>query len=120
MKKDMSFLLKKYGAKVGATDDFVQDVLAVHRHLNSDQNEFDHLVEMLDNNTLNLRHLEMAYRHHIKRRKDIPEGVRNLLVQPNGAGIIQFANHFMQIIGKMELAYRRGIQHGEENNIKKQ
>ena len=77
-------------------------------------NEFDRLVANLSSNELTIRMLEMAYREHIRQRKDIPEGARNLLVSDSGTGLIQFAENISQIVGNVELSYRRGRQEGKE------
>ena len=47
-------------------------------------NAFDRLVNDLNSGELTIRHLEMAYREHIRKRQDIPKGMRNLLIQKEG------------------------------------
>ncbi len=77
-------------------------------------NAFDRLVKDLDSGELSIRHLELAYRAHLRKRKDIPEGVRNLLVSDGGSDLILFAKNIGDIVGNMELAFRRG---SSKNNI---
>jgi len=77
-------------------------------------NKYDQLVEDLCSNNLTIRQLELAYRESIRRNKKIPEGARNLIVSFEGVGLIQFAQDMGEIVGSMELAYRRGMQEGQE------
>ncbi|KKM67397.1 hypothetical protein LCGC14_1471540 [marine sediment metagenome] len=79
-------------------------------------NTYEELVENLVSGKLNLTHLELAYREYYRRRKDIPEGVKNLLVSKGHTGLLQFASYVRSICGNVELAYRRGKQHGEEGD----
>lgn len=78
-------------------------------------NEFDRLVENLRFGELSIIHLELAYREYLRRRENIPEGVTNLLVPKEHAGLINFAAEMREIAGNIELAYRRGIQEGHES-----
>ena len=75
-------------------------------------NKFDQLVEDLVNGELGLTHVQIAIRTSIRRRKDIPEGVKNLLAgEKKNAGLIyKMFVPIQDMIGAMELAYRRGSQ----------
>ena len=77
-------------------------------------NEFDRLVTNLESGEFSIRILELAYRESIRRRTDIPEGARNLLVDSEGAGLISFASEMGKIVGGVELSYLRGRQEGHE------
>lgn len=77
-------------------------------------NEFGRLVENLRSNEFTISHLEMAYRYYIKTRKDIPEGVRNLLVEAEGAGSLKFAQQIKTLVGNVHLGYLRGRQEGKD------
>lgn len=83
----------------------------------SAMNEFDRLVENLCTSELSLKMLEIAVNEKIRRSHVIPEGVQNLLVGgENEGGLLSYNwNSIRQIIGNMELSYRRGMQHGAEN-----
>lgn len=52
----------------------------------------------------------LAFKHSIQRREDIPEGAKNLAL-PLLDSLMQLMRN---IPGSLELAYRRGIQEGEE------
>lgn len=82
--------------------------LVIKKYEKITMHAFDRLVKDLDSGELSIRLLELAYREHIRNRKDIPEGVKNLLVPHEGAGLIHFAANVGQIVGNMELAFRRG------------
>lgn len=80
-------------------------------------NEFDRLVENLCSCELTLTMLELAYNEYIRRMKFIPEGVANLLTPQNEMTRGLLTHCWKTIgatVGNMELAYRRGIQEGEE------
>jgi hypothetical protein len=84
-------------------------------------NKFDQLLDDLNTGKLTMLHVHIALRTHIKMRKDIPEGARNLLVgkHEGDAGLLGMLYSFIpHVIGSVELAYRRGIQEGEEINKK--
>lgn len=82
-------------------------------------NEFERLVRNLNSGEFTLRMLEMAYRGHIRDREDLPEGVKNLLVQPEGGGIVKFAKHIGEIIGNVHLAFMRGESKYKPTNKEK-
>lgn len=75
-------------------------------------NKFDQLVEDIVNGELTISHIEMAYRESIRRKTTMSEGVKNLLVGKEGAGLVKFASHIGEIVGNMELSYLRGRQGG--------
>lgn len=80
-------------------------------------NAYDRLVDDLINDRLCLTLIKIAIKEYIRRREDIPKGVRNLLCgdNPSGSGYIERQFSIIQgIIGTMELAYRRGVQEGRE------
>ena len=74
-------------------------------------NKFDQLVDDLTTGALGLTHVQIAIRESVRRRKDLPEGIKDILAGKgeSNAGLIY--KHFSVIketIGAMELAYRRG------------
>lgn len=75
-------------------------------------NKFDQLVEDLVSGDLGLTNIQIAIRTSIRRRKDIPEGVKDLLCgkQRNTGLIYKMFVPIQNVIGAMELAYRRGSQ----------
>ena len=76
-------------------------------------NKFDQLVEDLVNGDLGLTHIQMAIRTSIRQRKDIPEGVKDLLCgsSAHDSGLIySMFKPIKEAIGTVELAYRRGSQ----------
>lgn len=75
--------------------------------------KFDQLVEDLLSGDMTIRLMGMAYCEYLRRNKNIPDGVKNLLAPhpEKSRGIIRM--QFEQIsktVGDMELAYRRGEQ----------
>ncbi len=76
-------------------------------------NYYENLVEGLKSGKMGLKQIDIAVMEWIYGRTDLPEAIKNLLVQRGGGGIVRW--HFTQIaslIGNMELAYRRGIDVG--------
>lgn len=74
-------------------------------------NKFDQLVEDLASGELGLTHIQIAIRTSVRRRKDLPEGIKDLLAGKgdSSAGLIYHMFRPIQdMIGAMELAYRRG------------
>jgi len=74
-------------------------------------NKFDQLVEDLVSGELGLTHVQIAIRTSVRRRKEIPEGIKDLLCGrgESHAGLIYHMFRPIQdVIGAMELAYRRG------------
>lgn len=86
-------------------------------------NKFDQLLDDLNTGKLTMLHVHIALRTYIRMRKDIPEGARNLLVgrHEGDTGLLGMLYSFIpHVIGSVELAYRRGIQEGEESVTKKE
>jgi len=86
-------------------------------------NKFDQLLGDLNTGKLTMLHVHIALRTYVKMRKDIPEGARNLLVgkHEGDAGLLGMLYSFIpHVIGSMELAYRRGMQQGEEDSLKRE
>ena len=76
-------------------------------------NKFDQLVEDLLSNELTLTQVQIAMRTFVRRRKDIPEGIKDILCgRAEGAsGLIgRMFKSIQDVIGAVELAYRRGGQ----------
>ncbi len=72
-------------------------------------NKYYQLISDLESGELSLSLVSMAIRTYVGRNKKIPEGVRNLLTSPEGGGYIHAQFRIIQnMIGTMELAYRRG------------
>ena len=69
-------------------------------------NAFEQLTAWLKDGTLNRTHLSIAYRASVRNQQNIPEGARNL-AEPILKTVFSNAN---EIIGSLELAYRRGGQ----------
>lgn len=73
-------------------------------------NEFERLVENLLTGELGILHMGLAYSEFIRRRTDIPEGVKNLLVKVGDSRGL--SSHLWRpiakTVGNMELAFRRG------------
>ncbi len=75
--------------------------------------KFSQLVEDLVSGDLGLNHIQIAIRTSIRRDKDLPEGIKDLLCgsRPKNSGIIyRMFRPIQEVIGAMELAYRRGSQ----------
>jgi hypothetical protein len=74
-------------------------------------NKFDQLVDDLKNGRLTLNMIQIAIRAYIRQRRDLPTGIKDLLCGSNesNAGLIfKMYQPIREIIGSMELAYRRG------------
>jgi hypothetical protein len=79
-------------------------------------NKFDQLVEDLEKGKLTLNMIQIAIRTYIRRRHNLPEGIKVLLCgkgDSNPGLIHQMFKPIQQVIGAMELAYRRGKDDGE-------
>ena len=75
--------------------------------------KFSQLVEDLVEGNLTLTHIQSAVRFSIRQRKDIPEGIKDLLCgrSESYAGLLStMFRNIGEVIGSMELAYRRGEQ----------
>jgi hypothetical protein len=82
-------------------------------------NRFDQLVQDLDEGKLNLTHIQIAVRTHIRNSEDIPEAAKDVLCGRHEAysGIIfKVFKIIREIIGSMELVYNRGVQVGREES----
>ncbi len=74
-------------------------------------NEFEQLVENLKTGKLSLTMIQIAVRASVQERNDIPEGIKDLRAghEPEYSGIIYtMFKPIQEVIGAMELAYRRG------------
>jgi hypothetical protein len=74
-------------------------------------NKFDQLVEDLLEGRLTLNQMQMAIRAFIRQRDDLPDGVKDLLAGRGEAfsGLIyKMFKPIQEVIGSMEMAYRRG------------
>lgn len=74
------------------------------------QDKFTELVASLDSGELNLTHIQIAYRQHIKNSENVPDEVKSILCgnDENNSGLLY--KHFALIsslVGSMELAVRR-------------
>jgi hypothetical protein len=79
------------------------------------KNKYYQLVKDLKSGDLAMSTVFRAIRTYYEENEDIPEGVRNLLSSPEGAGYLNKQLNMMRnVAGLLELAYRRGKQHGEE------
>lgn len=84
------------------------------------ENPFDRLVEDLCTGVLSIRMLDQAVMVYIQKSPVLPEGVKNLLAQKGGGGLVRDHFHLItQIIGNIELAYMRDAQHGLDKKPKK-
>lgn len=75
--------------------------------------KFSQLVEDLVHGDLTLTHIQTAVRASIRQRKDVPEGIKDLLAGRGNSysGLIYRQFKLIdEMIGSMELAYRRGEQ----------
>jgi hypothetical protein len=88
-------------------------------------NKFDQLVEDLSDGKLTHTQVRIAYKCYVQRRKDIPDGIKNLLCGGKVLGgqmpglIDDIFNLLNEIIGRTELAFRRGSQTGHEEKTRK-
>ncbi len=75
------------------------------------KDKFTQLVDDLVEGELGFNHLQIAMRQSIRKSKDIPEEIKDLLAGSgeSDAGLIykMFAP-ISEVIGTIELAYRRG------------
>ncbi len=78
-------------------------------------NAFEQLLKDLDDGALGYTQLHIAYRTHIRHSKVLPEEIKNLLSVAGGGGVLGDAFQLIaEIIGRVELAYRRGFSAGIE------
>ena len=74
-----------------------------------ESNKYYQLVKDLKSGELPLSIVFMAIRAYVRDNERIPEGARTLLTGPEGSGYLAAQFHIIHdVIGKMELAYRRG------------
>ncbi len=79
------------------------------------RNAFEQLLKDLNDGVLGYNQLHNAYRTHIRQSKVLPEDIKNLLSVAGGGGVVGDAFHLIaEIIGRIELAYRRGFSAGIE------
>lgn len=74
-------------------------------------NKFTQLTEDLKSGELSLTHVQIAIRIYVRDSKQVPNGVKDLLCGANDSSSGLIYKMFMpiqQVIGSMELAYRRG------------
>ncbi len=74
--------------------------------------KFSQLVEDLTTSDLTLTQVQIAIRASIRRDKNIPDGIKDLLAgKKNNPGLIyRMFEPIQEVIGAMELSYRRGSQ----------
>jgi len=76
------------------------------------KDKFSQLVDDLVNGDLSILQVQIAIRASIRQRQDIPDAIKGLLAgtgESHGGLIYQAFSLIQQIIGNMELAYRRGL-----------
>lgn len=76
----------------------------------STTNKFEQLVQDLVDGSLGFTHIQIAIRESIRRRKDIPEGAKDVLCGKGEASsglIFKIFALIRQTIGGMELVHRR-------------
>lgn len=79
---------------------------------------YERLKKDLCDGKITLVQIDIAVMDWILQRKDIPEGVKNLLVVPAGGGLVRnLFQQMKQVIGSMELAYRRGEQKEQNETL---
>lgn len=59
---------------------------------------------------ISLRHLELAHLGYMRRRKDLPEGVRNQFAGSNVSILLRFADRINTAIGIASLSYYRALE----------
>lgn len=80
--------------------------------------KFSQLVEDLTSGDLTLTQVQIAIRASIRQRKDIPDGIKDLLggKERNAGLIYKMFEPIQEVIGTVELAYRRGAQTKRKRN----
>ncbi len=78
--------------------------------------KFSQLVEDLVNGDFTLIQIQLAIRESIRRREDIPDGVKDLLagISHDSGLIYKMFYPISNVIGALELAYRRGKDNPEK------
>ena len=77
------------------------------------KDKFTQLVDDLTDGNLSLTQVQIAIRASIKRRKDIPDEIKDLLSgrgEHNAGLIYSMFRPIQQAIGTVEVAFRRGKQ----------
>jgi hypothetical protein len=79
-------------------------------------NKFDQLLLDLLDGTLTITQIQIAIRAYVRGRKDVPEGIKDLLcgVEATGGLIGKNFAVLRELIGTTELAYRRGVAESNE------
>jgi len=75
--------------------------------------EFTRLVNNLVDGTLGFTHIQIALRAYVRKSKEIPEEVKDLLAgggEGHSGLIFQMFRPISAVIGTVELAFRRGTQ----------
>ncbi len=75
--------------------------------------KFSQLVKDLVSGDLTLTHIQIAVRASIRQRKDLPDGIKDLLAgkgESNPGVLYRMFKSIQEVIGNIELAYRRGSQ----------
>ena len=82
---------------------------------NNMADKFTQLVQDLQRGDLTLTHIQSAYRTYLRRREDLPDGIKGLLCgEENTGGLVgQQFSFISKLVGNLELAYRRGEQSPE-------
>jgi len=83
-----------------------------------ENNPFEQLLNWLKDGTLNYNMIQIAYRACIRQRKELPEGIKDLLggSDERRTGLLyRMFENISQVIGCVELAYRRGYQAGQKS-----
>lgn len=85
------------------------------------KNAFAELLDNLNKNKLGHNQVQIAYRAWVRQSKNIPDGIKDLLCGKEGyvSLLYEAFSLISQIIGNMELAYRRGYSAGLEEAKKK-
>ena len=79
-------------------------------------NIYEQLVDNLCTGKLKMSSVQSAVKTYIKRRTDIPGGIKNLLVNEGGGLVSELFMLLNHTIGSTELAYRRGMAHEMEED----
>ena len=77
-------------------------------------NDFDDLLAKLNDGRLTHNNIQIAYRAWKRKSENIPDGIKDLLCGKEGHTSLLFDVFTLmgEIVGKMELAYRRGYAEG--------
>lgn len=81
--------------------------------------KYNQLVEDLVVGNLNLIHIQIAIREYVRRSKNIPDNIKDILSgtdEANPGLIFKMFLNIQLIIGNIELAYRRGVHAGKNGS----